>query len=348
MAITLKTVATASGTSVATASLALSDHPRVSAATRRRVQEVALRLGYRSRAELRARQQQRAIRRTRRIALVLVGPESRQRQHSEIVRHLLLPLSSRNLRVEVAVLDQASTPAAVGQQLAPLLKAKDGLLLYGAVDREAFAAAALLGRPTVLIGPVASQPLTAEAACRACCITYDEIAMGREAAERLLELGHRRLALVTARGTARLYYDRWEDGYRLALGRAGLPLDEALMDRSAGRNFAGGQCPLLALAAPPTAWLCPDVTIAERLRTVLAHHGRELPPAATILGGTPGNLHDLGFGDYPALMEDTDILLETCLDYLQQLAASPPGPVTNLVLPYLRRHLDRLAPPPAG
>jgi len=77
---------------------------------------------------------------------------------------------------------------------------------------------------------------------------------GLEATEHLLGLGHRRIGMVVGRPDLQCSQQR-HDGYRAALGRAGVPVDEALVRAGDFRPEGGRRAAaeLLSLPDPPTA-----------------------------------------------------------------------------------------------
>jgi LacI family transcriptional regulator len=86
-------------------------------------------------------------------------------------------------------------------------------------------------------------------------VTVDNEAGAREAVNRLLEAGHRRIAALAL--DIRLWtVARRVDGYRAALAEAGVPADEALV--STGKDMGQTRvalCRMLAHEDPPTAVL---------------------------------------------------------------------------------------------
>lgn len=121
-------------------------------------------------------------------------------------------------------------------------------------------------------------------------VTADNLGGGRRATEHLLDLGHRRIAVLaghrrTPSSAARV------DGYRQALRAAGLRhrpefIRHARFDAALAERLTGE---LLALPEPPTAlFACSDEMAAAAIR------------AATLRGlSVPGDLSVVGFDDLP-------------------------------------------------
>jgi LacI family transcriptional regulator len=107
----------------------------------------------------------------------------------------------------------------------------------------------------------------------------------RAGVEHLLQLGHVRVGMVTGRPDLVSAQLR-EQGYRQALGEAGLPVDEALLrlgafESSTARDAARE---LLSLPEPPTAiFACNDLSALATLE-VAAELGFDVPGRLSVLG----------------------------------------------------------------
>lgn len=125
----------------------------------------------------------------------------------------------------------------------------DGLVLViTAPAPTAVEELAELHTPLVLLDPVGGSDPTLPT------VGATNWAGGRAATEHLLGLGHRRIGIITGHEWLACSQERLE-GYRAALGRAGVPVDEQLV-RFGDFHTAGGRqgaAALLDLEDPPTA-----------------------------------------------------------------------------------------------
>ncbi len=185
-------------------------------------------------------------------------------------------------------------------------------------------ALARLNTPLVLVDPVGDAPASLPS------VAATNWAGGLAATEHLLELGHRRIGVITGPAELRCSQDRL-DGYRVALQRAGVPHDPALI-RFGDFLVDGGQqgaSSLLALKEPPTAIFAGS-----------DHQAHGVYQAARAAGlSIPDDLSVVGFDDV-ALCEWISPSLTTIRQPLAQMAAE----ATRLVLA-LSTHGDAPVPP---
>jgi LacI family transcriptional regulator len=116
-------------------------------------------------------------------------------------------------------------------------------------------------------------------------VAADNLQGARLGVEHLIELGHTRIGMVTGRPDLASAQQR-EQGYREALGAAGLPVDEALvrpggfepeLARVAARE-------LLTLPEPPTAIFAANDLSAVTVLEVASELGLDVPGRLSVLG----------------------------------------------------------------
>ena len=120
-------------------------------------------------------------------------------------------------------------------------------------------------------------------------ITIDDVDGGRQAAEHLLRLGHRRIAFIGDQEENRFGFDssaHRREGFEVALAAAGCPLaPELLIRRPHGRDIArDAAAGLLALPDPPTAiFATSDVQAIGVMRAARAA-GISVPERLSVIG----------------------------------------------------------------
>jgi LacI family transcriptional regulator len=118
-------------------------------------------------------------------------------------------------------------------------------------------------------------------------VGIDNVDAGRCAVEHLLALGHRRIALATGQESTSSVQGR-EAGYREALARHGIPLDESLIYRIHGpipESEARSKAAEIASAVDrPTAIFAVNDVLALRLATFLREDGLRIPEDVAVVG----------------------------------------------------------------
>ncbi|QEC50444.1 LacI family transcriptional regulator [Baekduia soli] len=267
---TLADVAKAAGVSTSTASRALRDHPRVSAATRQRVVAIADQLGF-ARNDL-----ARSLRLQASMLVGVVVPDVAIPFYASVLKGAQSRLEGAGY--EVLVMNTEREPAREQRALRTLQSRQVDAVLVA--TSGGFAP---LDVPVVFFDHV----LTGAGAG---AVAPDNEAGMSLLVEHLADIhGHRRIAFLgapvtSAPGAAVLEggpaYERRE-AFRAAMGRRGLPVapeylacaDHGWSQAAAERAVAG----LLGLSDPPTAIVAAGDTLALGALRALRRHGRAVP-----------------------------------------------------------------------
>ncbi|MDT0444397.1 MULTISPECIES: LacI family DNA-binding transcriptional regulator [unclassified Streptomyces] len=242
---TLRDVAKRAAVSAMTVTRVLRDDPRVLPGTRERVLAAVAELGYRPNTVARS------LRLGRGSGLVGL-----------VVTNLANPFYSRLALGVDSVVGPHGLKTVIGntrqdldverELVADLVGRRvDGIIAVPAgTDQRHLAAAVAQGVPVVC----ASRP---PAGFEADHVLVDDFGGAREATERLLALGHRRIGFLGPPAAVYTSTERLR-GYRAALEAAGLPatddvISQGQQDIATAERAAAG---LLALPAPPTALFC--------------------------------------------------------------------------------------------
>ena len=272
---TLAQLAELAGTSVATVSKVVNGRSEVSPATRARVEELIRERGFR-------RQKQTA----KRAALIeLVFHELEGAYAMEIIKGVSAVARQHGLAVVLSESQGSHVPGR-GWVEGVLQRRPTGVIaVFSELTGEQSQQLAGRGIPTVLVDP------TGEPGHAFPSVGAGNWNGGLLATRHLLELGHRRVAVIAGpagvlSGRARL------DGYRAALDAAGVPVDPALV-REGDFHVEDGlrhARALFALPEPPTAvFACNDL---QALGVYRAAHEAGLR--------VPGQVSVVGFDDLPA------------------------------------------------
>lgn len=273
---TISDVALRAGVGISTVSRVLNDG-QVSATTRTRVLAAITDLGYRPNAGARA------LASGPKNALGLVIPFFTSPSAVERLRGALEAIGATEHELVLCnVADPGQRDAYLGRR-APLDRV-DGLLIVSLAPRDAEVEAIMrAGVVAVLVD--AYHPKVPH-------VIADDVRGGQLATEHLIELGHERIAFVgdtSDRGFGFVSSQQRWSGYREALGRAGIPLRQALRRVGPHGRMTAHRLTreLLSLRRPPTAIFAASDT--QALGVI---------EAATVEGfSIPGDLSVVGFDD---------------------------------------------------
>lgn len=266
--ITATDVAQRAGVSQPTVSLVLSGNQaaRVAPATRARVLAAAAELGYRPNVVAQALKQRRSY------ALGLIVPDLQNPFFTEIVTGAERVAAEAGYAVLLC--DARETPVATHLEM---LRARwiDGVIVdaLGAADLPEDA----LGDMNVVLVGEPSETLPWVAA--------DAESAGRQAAEHLLSLGHRRIGFLGP--ASPLYRFRMrERGFVQALRAAGVSIPSDWLRRGAASTAGGTQqmAAVLAQAERPTAVFCANDLMALGALKACVRRGVAVPAAMSIVG----------------------------------------------------------------
>jgi LacI family transcriptional regulator len=264
---TLTGIAAQAGVSVSTVSKVLNGRTDVSADTRDRVGQMLRSNGYRVASGLPFG-----------VADLLIG-SLHGPWAEELIRGAVEAAREAGQSIVVTTVE---TDADVGHWLDRAAeRGTDGVLsvlhLPGPAERGRLASA---GIPLVVIDP----PIEPGTGIRSVGTTNWQ--GGLAATRHLAELGHRRIAAIG--GPERFWSANARlDGYRTALLRSGLPVDEALVGRDEFSSVAGGRSQalrLLDLPERPTAIVAGNDNQAFGVLQALAERGLRAPDDVSVVG----------------------------------------------------------------
>jgi DNA-binding LacI/PurR family transcriptional regulator len=275
--VTINRIAREAGVSLTTVSRALNDRPDINPDTRERILSIAQGLGYTPSALARSL----ATQRSHTIGLAL-------RTYLDAwAAQVLLTIEdlARTSQYEVFV----STHHAEADRERSVLRAfhsrhVEGMIIVSSVlGEELVTLHESLGIPLVLVSPLVRTP-------HPYTVQPCDAGAAQRAVEHLINLGHRRIAHISAPEWTAPGYDRVQ-GYRAALEAHSIPWDPRLVFEGDAHETGGleGVRALLGLSDPPTALFC-----FNDLTAVGALYG------ARMMGvRVPEDLSVVGFDDVP-------------------------------------------------
>jgi DNA-binding LacI/PurR family transcriptional regulator len=273
-ALTIADIARLAGVSAPTVSRVVNGRSDVRAETRAHVEKVLNEHGY--------RRPKRPAKRSALIDLVfheLAGPYP-----TEIINGVERVAQEHRLGVVVSQLGGRHTPGR-GWLEAVLARSPTGVIaVFSDLSAKQQAQLADRGIPVVVLDSIGVPALDVPS------VGVTNWNGGLSATRHLLQLGHRRIAALTGPSWALSSRARL-DGYRAALGDAGIPVDPALI-REGDFQIADGvhhTRDLLRLADPPTAIFAFNDSMAIGAYQAASRAGRRIPEDLSVVG----------FDDYP-------------------------------------------------
>jgi len=270
---TIEAVAAAAGVSTATVSRTLNRPGAVSEALRRRVEQAVAALGYLPNAGARSMMLGRsgtigAIFPTVDNAIFAKAIDALQGRLSEAGQQLLIATSNYDADVEMR------------QAVNLVARGADGLALCGAGQRPELLAFLRQRRlPCVHVMSLAHDPLMSS-------VGFDNAGAMARVVRYLLDLGHRRIAMLAGVTAANDRAAARVQGVREALRKAGIDLPAArLVERRYGIAAArDGFATLVAVRPAPTAIVCGNDVLAFGALLEAQRLGIEVPKSLSIVG----------------------------------------------------------------
>lgn len=217
--IRLKDIAQQLGVSAMTVSKALRDEPDVSVATKSKVKQLAARLGYVPNAGARSLRSKS----THMFGLIIPSMSNplfarvvmalEERTH-EMGWEIIIAQSLNSVEREEKCIRRLLSRCVNGLFLSPVYRIEAHAPIYEELRRKR--------TPVVILG---HRALFCE---RFSNVETDDIAASRATTHHLLSLGHRKIACLIGPPNAPWAQERFE-GYRQAMGEAGIPLDDQLI-----------------------------------------------------------------------------------------------------------------------
>jgi LacI family transcriptional regulator len=271
MAVTSKDIARRLKISQSTVSRALRGDPRVAPGTTARVLEAARQMNYTPNLAARSL----ITRRTGTVGVVV--SDITNPFYPELLEILHNELALAGYRT---ILFNERTDASVEQHVGDLVKgaAVDGVVYVSATLDTPLPGHGAPGMPTVLVNRYIDS-------ANVDLVVADNHRGGRLVAEAMVELGHRRIAIITGPENTTTSRDR-ERGFREQLEAASLPLDETLRRVGQFTHHSGYQwcLDLLATEPRPTAVFAANDVIAFGALDAARRVGIKVPAELSIVG----------------------------------------------------------------
>ena len=272
VAATMKDVALQANVSTATVSRALMNPEKVSQATRNRVEQAALEVGYLP------QMQGRNMKRNESRTILVIVPDICDPFFSEVIRGIEVTAAAQGYLVLIGDCAHQNQQEKTFIDLI-ITKQIDGMLLLG--SRLPFDASIEEQRnlpPMVMANEFAPE-------LGLPTVHIDNLTASFDAVNYLHELGHQRIACIAGPEEMPLCHYRLQ-GYVQALRRCGITVDPHYIARGNFTYEAGANAleQLLALPQPPTAIFCHSDIMALGALSYAKRQGLKVPDDLSIIG----------------------------------------------------------------
>jgi LacI family transcriptional regulator len=342
----LEDIAKAAGISISAVSMALSDYPDISSATRLRVLDICREMDYtprRRRIQALGRPVTAKGKMTR-IGVAMVG-YNRSTQLSmgwtPWIQHLAQEGKELGCKIEVAVVPPGDESVQM-EGIAQAVQGVDGVILDGYVRSKLMDYASALPVPTLLMGNHQGDPLLVSQRWRQ--VTIDMRQMGQVATRAVIQKGHKRIGFLSMDLHENLWFDQWLAGYRHALVDAGIAVDERLIMTLPYSPDAGVEAArhFLELKNPATAYVVPNVWLANGFFNGAKQMGKTIPSDRVVIGCSKAGVSEFSFDDRPLVLIDNLRMAKLSLEVLMQWISSTRLQSCRVMVPYDTSGLDRI------
>lgn len=326
----LKDIANIANISIATASMALADHPRVNDDTKRRVREIGRQIGYRIKARPTPVD-------PRRLGLLIVGGSGHDSVTAPLMLHLSQAGHSQQARFELASTPLDMPEDQVIQRAIHFAKDLDGVMLVDLVTPALLDALAKQHVSTLVIGDMHGSFLSAPGAS---LVSFDTLAMGYQATMHLLSQGHEHIGFATETMPPGLSHERWYRGHCLALIEKGIsPRPQLKFVGQRHEGLAGAVDAFTKLRQSPTAYIVPDTREAVNFVTVAASRNMKLAPGSVVFQALSSSTVPQELAGMPYMVGDLQTLARESIARLMAVEKHETLPPCHVLVPHVFHHL---------
>lgn len=328
MAVTIRDVANATGVSPSTVSRVISDSPRISAETKKRVRKAMKELGYHPNFIARSLVNQS----TNVIGIVFPSSGKAAFQNpffTEVLRAISEGAQDQRYGIQLTT---GKTEEEIYNDMINMVQGQrvDGIImLYSRLNDPIMTYLLKQNFPFIVIGkpPINSDKITS-------VDNNNEIA-AKEATQKLISLGYKRVGFIGGQDSFMVTLSRLA-GYKEALLEASIPIREELIIHDTFQIGDGNYAvrKLMSLDRQPTAILVEDDLMAMSVLQSLREQGLSVPQDVAIIGFNNTMFSELS---NPPLSSIDIHIFELGLEAVKQLAArikNEAEPIKRIVIPH--------------
>lgn len=303
----LKDVASLANVSVATVSMALSDHSEISEVTKRRIRRFCDQIGYRPRGQSGTGAVSKPVRPWKRLGFLEVGMGLDDPTCQTFLQELSRFCAQQDIALQLASVDDVALLDQAPARGLSLAQDVDGLLLSGTVDANMIGVLRDRGVPFVVLGHTMLSPQQANDTI-VHTVASDEYAMGHAATLAMIRAGHKRIGFISEVFISGLSHWRWRSGYLAALADSQLSANPAYFHATGFGPTDGTQAVdhflKLERSNSPTAYVIPDARIAKSFFILMRDRGREISSSDIVLAVDELHVAKHGLTDWKRIEYD--------------------------------------------
>lgn len=328
MSVTIKDVAALAGVSASTVSRVCNGTAATSRETRERVLQAAARLGYEIGPAVEPRPGG-----TGKTIAVILPPANWETCETGFCMKAIQGIGKVcNQKQATSIVVTGNDPQELLQAVRSLHQqgqAEGYILLYSQQNDPVARYLGAAGVPFVVVGKVD------EAAVRTVCVDNDNLMAGKDAADYLFRLGHRRIGCVSGKNDYLYTADR-QSGYHLSLMRNGLPIlpEYSVEIGNIQEKDLRRLRLLLKREDRPTAFVVCDDLLALILERVCMQMGLRIPEDISVIAFNNSLYSQLVTPQLTVVEINAGVLGSEAAGQLLKRMKNPSLPVTKTVIPH--------------
>jgi DNA-binding LacI/PurR family transcriptional regulator len=333
----LKDVAAKAGVSLATASMAIANHPSISAETKQLVWHVSREMGY---DRLRGRG---SSGKSARIGIVLIaGDNPHSKTYHPSFFFDVVSRSDSSLRFEYTATPPGASTAQALEHTLRFATGMDGLILIDMVDHPFLHGLHENKIPHVVVGNIIEPPGKPRPS-PSCSVNFDPLVMGQAATNYLIARKHHHIGFLCETMPPNFQTDQWSRGYKLAHIMAGLPINPDLIGLSAQTpsGVAGVADAWVKLGKHrPTGIVFAEAALVPQMLYELNKRSIRIDPKDTIANCVEETARPFGLVDFPRIAGRTDLMVKHAIELLRDLIVDPVHDAYEIRVPFECVNMD--------
>jgi len=272
----IKQVAEIAGVSIATVSRCINNPAKVKERTREKVQAAILETGYSPNTIAQS------FRRGRTNVIMVVMPSIGDPFFTDVMHGIRSVVAEHGYSI---IINETNFNTMTAEEVGAIMVSRqaDGFILLASIfpfGSEVLARAEKRSQPVVIGCETISASLADIPS-----VHIDNVDAAREATDFLISKGHKKIAFITGQSTSLLTKDR-ESGYRTAMSKAGLPVDDGwIVEGQLSIEGAAQACKqLLQHPDRPTAIFCANDEMAFGCMHQVKEQGLSVPEDISVMG----------------------------------------------------------------